>query len=292
MLVIHGGGWMGGYKTEYHEECILKSNLGYITANMEYNFLKPSGGENQTIFRMLDEITAVQVDIKRYLKLEGYDVSKLEMCIGGGSAGAHLSLLYAYWLKQSPIPIKFVYNQLGPVSLEFDCWWFLKKRDYPLNDIDPNTIESAKINGSITDNREAFYNNTILTLMMNLFIGRPVSHNFDKMIIKDSYDINTESAEFKDLLSIVKIAFPIYHVDKNTLPTLCAYGGNDFDIGVNHYAPLKKKFEESNNNNITIVYSKNSAHSSFETITEEGKNAKKLLDLRFLEFTSKYFSTD
>ena len=292
MLVIHGGGWMGGYKTDFYEECISKSNLGYIIANMEYNALKLSGGENQTVFRMLDEITAVQEDIKRYLKLEGYDVSKLEMCIGGGSAGAHLALLYAYWLKKSPITIKFVYNQLGPVSLEFDYWWFLKNRNHPLNDIEPNTIESAKINGSIIDNREAFYNNTILTLMMNLFIGRKALDNFDKMLIKDSYDINTESAEFKNLLSIAKIAFPIYHVDNKTLPTLCAYGGKDFDIGVNHYAPLKKKFEESNNNNISIVYSKNSEHSRFETITEEGKNAKKLLDLRFLEFTAKYFSTD
>ena len=269
-----------------------KAKLGYIAVNLEYTFLKTTGGDSYNIFRILDEITAVQEGIKRYLELEGFDANKLEMCIGGASAGAHLSLLYAYWFKKSPIPIKFVYNQMAPISLEFDYWWFLKAGKEPLNNIDPDTIEIAKNNGTIIDNRGAYFNKTILTVMMNLFLGRPASYNMDKMIIDDPNEINTNSPEFQNLLSIVKIAFPVYHVDKNTLPTLCAYGGKDNDVGINQYAYLKKEFQRKDNNNIFIVYSKYSNHSGFETVTEEGKNSKKFLDLKFYEFTEKYFSKD
>ena len=290
-LIIHGGAWVGGYRTHFIEECKDKAKLGYIAVNFEYTFLKITGGDSYNIFRILDEITAVQEGIKRYLELEGFDVNKLEMCIGGASAGAHLSLLYAYWFKKSPIPIKFVYNLMAPISLEFDYWWFLKDGKEPLNNIEPDTIEIAKKNGTIEDNREAFFNNTVLTALMNLFLGRPTTDNMDKMMI-DDYEIDTNSSEFQNLLSIVKIAFPVYHVDKNTLPTLCAYGGKDLDVGINQYAYLKKEFQRIDNNNIFIVYSKYSNHSGLETITEEGKNSKMFLDLKFYEFTEKYFSKD
>ena len=291
-LIIHGGAWLGGFRADFIEECKDKAKLGYIAVNLEYTFLKITGGDSYNIFRILDEITAVQEGIKRYLELEGFDANKLEMCIGGASAGAHLSLLYAYWFKKSPIPIKFVYNQMAPISLEFDYWWFLKAGKEPLNNIDPDTIEIAKKNGTIIDNRGAYFNNTILTAMMNWFLGRTASYNMDKMIIDDPNEINTNSPEFQNLLSIAKIAFPVYHVDKNTLPTLCGYGGKDLDVGINQYAYLKKEFQRKDNNNIFIVYSKYSNHSGFETVTEEGKNSKKFLDLKFYEFTEKYFSKD
>ena len=96
MIIIHGGAWMSGQKTSHDEECKERTKLGYICSTMEYNFLKYTDSPDFTIFRMLDEITAVQETIKQNLKELWFNENKLELYIGGGSAGAHLSLLYAY----------------------------------------------------------------------------------------------------------------------------------------------------------------------------------------------------
>ena len=70
------------------------------------------------MFRIIDEITSTIKGIKIFLKKKGFDENKLEMAKGGTSAGAHLSLLYSYMIKNPPIPIKFIYNMVGPVIFE------------------------------------------------------------------------------------------------------------------------------------------------------------------------------
>lgn len=100
---------------------------------------------NANIFRILDEITICIQSIKNFLKLEGFNTEKLEMVIGGASAGGHLSLLYGYSMKDSsPIPIKFILDYCGPVTLDPDHWLKLKKDDQPLDNIDIEDIENAK----------------------------------------------------------------------------------------------------------------------------------------------------
>ena len=66
------------------------------------------------------------LSIKNYLKSEGFNENKLEMALGGYSSGAHISLLYAYYFKETPIPIKFVINYCGPVTLELEYWFQIK----------------------------------------------------------------------------------------------------------------------------------------------------------------------
>ena len=124
---------------------------------MEYNFLKYTDSPDFTIFRILDEITAVQETIKLNLKQLGFNETKLELCIGGSSAGAHLSLLYSYWIgEKSPIPIKFVLNEVAPVTLEFDHWLFFKEDIGPLDSIEPEDIEKANRTHLIRNNSGAF----------------------------------------------------------------------------------------------------------------------------------------
>ena len=75
--------------------------------------------EEANIFRMIDEITAAIKSIKKVLINNGFDGDKLELAISGGSAGGHLGLLYPYGFgKNSAIPIKFVINICGPVTLD------------------------------------------------------------------------------------------------------------------------------------------------------------------------------
>ena len=49
-------------------------------------------------------------------------------------------------------------------------------------------------------------------------------------------------------------AFPITYVSKESIPTLCQYGGQDEMVGIAQYAQLKKKFDENNNKKISLIY--------------------------------------
>ena len=70
---------------------------------------------------MLDEIAACTAALKKRLEKEGYHVSG--MAVGGTSAGGHLALLYAYSRHaDSAIPIKFVFEKVGPVSFRKGFW--------------------------------------------------------------------------------------------------------------------------------------------------------------------------
>lgn len=64
-------------------------------------------------------------NIKAQLNKEGFDENELEIALGGASAGVHLSLLYGYYIKNNPIPVKFVINIVGLVSLEPDFWYLI-----------------------------------------------------------------------------------------------------------------------------------------------------------------------
>ena len=131
--------------------------------------------------------------------------------------------------------------------------------------------------------------------MMNLFLGRELFHNLPYMTIfvDGKMDINQANENFTQLLDTVKIAFPINHINSNTLPTLCYYAGKDLDVGIAQYAYLRNKFNESNNNdNLTLIYSKYATHEIPDTVNAEGKKAQKDLDLKLREFTDKYFTKD
>ena len=59
------------------------------------------------------------------------------MAIGGYSSGAHLTLLYEYgFRKNSAIPIKFVINMCGPVTLDDYYYIQLKNLNDTLDNID------------------------------------------------------------------------------------------------------------------------------------------------------------
>jgi acetyl esterase/lipase len=87
-----------------------------MVATMSYTLLNGQYKE-YNIFRIIDEITAVLKNLKRILKEQGFDENKLELVISGGSAGAHLSTLYGYLIKNPPIPIKFIVNIAAPITL-------------------------------------------------------------------------------------------------------------------------------------------------------------------------------
>lgn len=120
MLFIHGGGWSGGNKSGMAFAAAKFAKVGYITATMSYSLTSKTKPE-VTASTMIDEITACIARIKEAAAEQGYLADKISL--SGHSAGGHLSLFYAYTqADNSPIPIAFVFEQVGPVSFFPEFW--------------------------------------------------------------------------------------------------------------------------------------------------------------------------
>ncbi len=120
MLFIHGGAWSGGSKKDMAYAAAKFAKVGYITVTMSYSLTSKRKPE-VTASTMIDEITACIARIKEAAIEKGFVINQISL--SGSSAGAHLSLLYAYaHAEESPIPIAFVFEQVGPVSFYPEFW--------------------------------------------------------------------------------------------------------------------------------------------------------------------------
>ena len=98
ILFIHGGGWSNGDKTSHHNDARYFSNLGYITASMNYRFVST----DIDVFDELDDVTSALAKLKSVCGDYGYDLENV--ILSGVSAGAHLSLMYSYTrLSEAPL---------------------------------------------------------------------------------------------------------------------------------------------------------------------------------------------
>ena len=276
LLHVHGGGWGAGNKADVSKLCEQYSSYGFMTAAMSYTLLN-SGYTQFNIFRILDEITAVLKTLKNFLKEKEYDENKLELIITGGSAGAHLSLLYSYMIKNPPIPIKFILDNVGPVTLDPEYFYNVKPGLEPLLNIEPVDIDEAlkenkliHMNGSATG---VNLNNFYLMAFMNAWLGFKYEDSFDEIFSdRERQIINNESEIYKERMNKIRYAFPITYVTNESIPTLCIYGGKDKENGVAQYAQLKKAFLDNNNKkNITLCYFRYGEH---EDVFENGSKTE------------------
>ena len=117
VLYIHGGAWVAGDKDGYEDE--MKKNAkkgGYAYAAMNYRYID----DNTTAFDIMHDIFNALEKIKEVAKENGVNLTKV--LLTGGSAGAHLSLLYAYsyWQVEpfySPIIPTCVVSYSGPTNI-------------------------------------------------------------------------------------------------------------------------------------------------------------------------------
>ncbi len=287
MLFIHGGGWVFGKKEHIEFCCFRYAKYGYITASMNHTFLNNKNKEC-SIFRILDEITSCIADIKYQLKNEGFSQNdnKYEIALGGISSGAHLSLLYGLSIKQSPIPVKFIIDFVGPVTLEPEYWY--KKKDDHLDNIEPIDIENA-----ISENKiiKIFTDESECLQLMNSFIGNKYKDNDIKEMMADK-TININNEKYKELYKIAKYTFPVYYINENSVPTLCIYGGGDSIVGVAHYSYLKKEFEKKGNENIELIYMKDSGHFLEKYETKDGMSSIRETHYKILSYAKTYFTYD
>ncbi len=119
ILMIHGGAWIGGDKSAYgsNAEDIAK-DYGYAAAAINYRYLS----ENVTMDDILDDIEAAVAKIKEIGTENGVNINKL--LLTGHSAGAHLSMLYAYSRAEtSAIEPTAVVSFAGPTDLTNEEYW-------------------------------------------------------------------------------------------------------------------------------------------------------------------------
>ena len=120
LLFIHGGSWNSGQRQDIAYACKYYAKQGCITATLDYSLVSDEHLE-VTIYTMLDEITECIGAMKKYLTEHGYKTPKI--AIGGFSAGGHLALLYSYSrAAESPIPIAFVFEKVGPSDFSEKAW--------------------------------------------------------------------------------------------------------------------------------------------------------------------------
>lgn len=113
LLFIHGGSWVQGSKSQLPDLLIqeLAGNQNYAVASMNYRLIKD--GKDRYPAQLEDVERAVRF-LTEHASKYGYASNRI--IIMGGSAGAHLAMLYAYGFDKNK-QISSVINLFGPTDL-------------------------------------------------------------------------------------------------------------------------------------------------------------------------------
>ncbi|KAB1229290.1 alpha/beta hydrolase [Chryseobacterium viscerum] len=108
-MIIHGGGWRSGNKSQltFFVLSLMQKFPDHIFVNMNYRLASAS---NYGLPNQINDIKEVSVFLEKKLKYHP------EFILLGNSAGGHLSMLYAYQFD-SDKKVKAVINIVGPSDL-------------------------------------------------------------------------------------------------------------------------------------------------------------------------------
>ncbi|MDN4085399.1 alpha/beta hydrolase [Paenibacillus polymyxa] len=182
VVYLHAGGFSTGDKSDDANMLKWLTSKGYVAAGINYT-LRNENNPEASVYTMSQEIKKSIPVVKAEAEKLGYNLDR--MAISGGSAGGTLALLYAYRdADTSPIPVKMVFEMVGPPSFYPEDW----------------------VTYGLDQNPEAAAN------LFSVMSGNTITTD---MIGKASYD------------EAVKDISPFMWIDKNSVPTLAAYGKYD-----------------------------------------------------------------
>jgi len=122
VLGIHSGGFFMGDKSEVRGALEDYAGRGYAAAGLNYRLINrnlPPEQQPVSYVDLLDYIDNAVIKLKATLFEEGYTPRRLALT--GGSAGAHLAMLYAYSRgARCALPIAFV-NAGAPPTITRYC---------------------------------------------------------------------------------------------------------------------------------------------------------------------------
>lgn len=134
VIYLHAGGFTGGDKSDDAEMLQWLCSKGYVTAGINYTLFSNEHPEASVYSQSLEIKESIPYVTAEAEKL-GYHIK--EMSIAGGSAGGCLALLYAYRdAETSPVPVKMVFEGVGPSSFypeDWKCYGFDKNPDAARN---------------------------------------------------------------------------------------------------------------------------------------------------------------
>ncbi len=114
VLMIHGGAWIAGDKSSFGTDALkyISDDLGIAAARINYRYINETTDLND----LMDDIDAAVNTIKA--KGAEHDINIDKALLTGSSAGAHLSLLYAYSRKDTAaVTPACVVSFCGPTNL-------------------------------------------------------------------------------------------------------------------------------------------------------------------------------
>lgn len=153
LIIIHGGGWSGGDKSDFDSYITEFENRlpGYAFANLNYRLVKPDGNYFPT--QENDVNSAIQF-LKE--KSSTYNIST-EFIYLGISAGAHLAMLQGYKHNDVLQP-KGIVSFFGPVDLQ--------KLYVQANSSIPTVLESI-MNATLEGNPDIFFQSSPINYVSN-----------------------------------------------------------------------------------------------------------------------------
>lgn len=152
VLYIHGGGFTSGDKKDGAVWCKYMTKKGYVSASMNYTLQSKEHRSNLHLMagQALECVRAIQLKCQEL----GYPVT--EMAVSGGSAGSAIAMLFAYGMgNESPIPIKFVFQQTGPASFD-PLMWGKSNHDYQEQADFISAFSGATITADMVKNGEHY----------------------------------------------------------------------------------------------------------------------------------------
>lgn len=109
VLLIHGGGWVAGNKEDWAKDTRdLLLDAGYAVAAMNYRY---ACGD---FHKQMEDIENAIGLIRS--RSEEWNISNQKFALVGGSAGAHLSLLYGHAFDTAQV-VKTVVSMVGPTDM-------------------------------------------------------------------------------------------------------------------------------------------------------------------------------
>lgn len=120
VVYLHAGGFTTGDKADDKKMLQWLCSKGYVAAGINYT-LRDDTHPEASVYSQSEEIKASIPFVVEEARKLGYNVDR--MAISGGSAGGCLALLYAYRdADTSPVPVKMVFEAVGPASFYAEDW--------------------------------------------------------------------------------------------------------------------------------------------------------------------------
>lgn len=120
VVYLHAGGFTTGDKAGDKDILHWLVSKGYVACGINYT-LRDDAHPEASVYSQSTEIKESMPIVVEEAEKLGYNIDG--MAIAGGSAGGTLAMLYAYRdTSTSPVPVKFMFEAVGPSSFYKEDW--------------------------------------------------------------------------------------------------------------------------------------------------------------------------